>query len=227
MKKFPAVRSALAAAAFCLFAGAAQADLIGGVEFPDGVSSFADAVESFSPAAGPTAPHLDANNSLGVPDYAGVNSCPSAPACSFASLGSGGTLIVEFVDNRLTGSGSAAEDLWIFEVGPDIEDTFVSISKDGVVWHDVGKVFGSTAGIDIDAFGWGVDDRFRFVRLRDDPDEGGTRGITAGADIDAVGAVSSVPAIPEPETWALFALGALAMGLHRRRAAKAAKKPVA
>ena len=61
------------------------------------------------------------------------------------SLGDGGTLIVEFVDNRLTGSGNSAFDLWIFEVGPDIEDTFVAISKDGSPLYDVGKVFGSTA----------------------------------------------------------------------------------
>ena len=51
----------------------------------------------------------------------------------------------------------------------DIEDTFVEISKDGVQWFAVGKVFGSTAGVDIDAFGFTVADLFAFVRLRDDP----------------------------------------------------------
>ena len=227
MKKSPAVRSALVGAAFCLLAGAAQADLIGGVEFPQGVASFADAVESFTPAVpGPSAPHLGDFNSLGVPNYAGVNSCASTASCSFVSLGAGGTLVVEFVDNRLTGSGSAADDLWIFEVGPNVEDTFVWISKDGVDWKDVGKVFGSKSGIDIDAFGWGVDDQFRFVKLTDDINEGGTgSGGTVGADIDAVGAISSVTApVPEPETWAMFALGALAIGLHRRRAAKKTAK---
>lgn len=224
MKKCTALRSALAGAALALLAGAAQADVFGGVEFPGGISSFADAVTDYDPAAGPSAPHLGPLNSLGAPNYAGVNSCASAATCSFASLGSGGTLIVEFVDNRLTGSGSAALDLWIFEVGPDVEDTFVSISKDGIAWHEVGKVFGSTAGIDIDAFNWGISDQFRFVRLRDDPNEGGTGGATAGADIDAVGAISSIATpVPEPETWAMFMLGALALGLQRRRAAKAAK----
>ena len=56
-----------------------------------------------------------------------------------------------FIDNALTNSGDGGFDLHIFEIGPDVEDTFVEISVDGVVWHAVGKVFGSTAGIDIDA----------------------------------------------------------------------------
>ncbi|MEO5881188.1 MAG: PEP-CTERM sorting domain-containing protein [Caldimonas sp.] len=172
----------------------------------------------------PTDPHRDPVNSLGIPDYAGVNSCASAATCSFVSLGSGGILIVEFVDNRLTGSGTTADDLWIFEVGPDVEDTFVSISKDGLTYFDVGKVLGSTRGVDIDSFGWGIGDQFRFVMLRDDPNEGGTSGATVGADIDAVGAISSIATpVPEPETWAMFALGAIAIGLHRRRAARSAK----
>ena len=226
MKKFHAVRSALAAA-LCLLAGAAQADLIGGVEFPQGVSSFADAVDSYAPPVpGPAAPYQGPDNALGVPNYAGADSCADPASCTFVSLGDGGTLIVEFVNNRLTGSGNSDLDLWIFEIGPDIEDTFVAISKDGVTYHDVGKVFGSTAGIDIDAFGWGIGDQFRFVRLIDDTNEGAQgSGGTVGADIDAVGAISSVAApVPEPETWAMFMLGALAIGLQRRRAAKAAKK---
>ena len=227
MKKCSVVRSTLAAAALALLAGAAQADVFGGVEFPQGVASFADGVQSYSPAVpGPSAPHLGASNSLGAPNYAGVNSCASTASCSFVSLGDGGTLIVEFVDNRLTGSDSSAFDLWIFEVGPDVEDTFVAISKDGQTYFDVGKVLGSTRGIDIDAFGWGIGDQFRFVRLIDDTNEGGQgSGGSVGADIDAVGAISSVAApVPEPETWAMFAFGALAIGLHRRRAAKAAKR---
>jgi hypothetical protein len=80
----------------------------------------------------------------------------------------------------------------VFEVGSDVEDTFVEISKDGQEWHSVGKVFGATDSIDIDAFGFTPSDEFSFVRLTDDPDEGGTTGETPGADIDAVGAISAV-----------------------------------
>ena len=226
MQKCSVVRSTLAAAALALLAGAAQADVFGGVEFPQGVASFADGVQSYlPPVPGPSAPHLGASNSLGAPNYAGVNSCASTATCSFVSLGDGGALIVEFVDNRLTGSGTSAFDLWIFEVGPDIEDTFVAVSKDGITYINVGKVFGSTAGIDLDSFGFGTSDQFRFVRLIDDGAEGDQSGATVGADIDAVGAISSIRAsVPEPETWAMFALGALAIAAHRRRAPAAAAK---
>jgi hypothetical protein len=223
-RRFLAAAAAAAGSAFMLVPGAAHADPFGGVEFPDGVVSFADSVTSYAPAVpGPSAPHQGPGNALGAPNYDGVNSCASVASCSFVSLGDGGTLIVEFVDNRLTGSGTAAADLWIFEVGPDVEDTFVWISKDGVTWQDVGKVFGSTRGIDIDSFGWGVNDLFRFVKLTDDTNEGGQgSGGTVGADIDAVGAISSVATpVPEPETWAMFLFGAMALALQRRRALKA------
>jgi UDPglucose 6-dehydrogenase len=86
----------------------------------------------------------------------------------------------------LTGSGTSAKDLHIFEVGSDVEDTFVDISSDGIVWHSVGKVYGAISSIDIDAFGFGVSDAFTYVRLTDDPNEGAKTGTTVGADIDSV-----------------------------------------
>jgi hypothetical protein len=215
-----AFSSAVAAAALALSAGSAHAVIFGGVDFPQGASSFADALTSFAPTVNngqPTAPHLVGTNALGAPNYDGAT-CTIA-SCTYASLGDGGSITVEFVDNRLTGSGSSALDLWIFEIGPDVEDTFVAVSKDGVTYTSVGKVFGATAGIDLDAFGFGVADQFRFVRLTDDGNEGDQSGATVGADIDAVGAISSVVAtpIPEPETWAMLSLGLLVVGLHRRR----------
>lgn len=163
--------------------------------------TYADAVVAFAPAAGPSAPHLEPTNALGAPNYNNVNSCPSALACTFVSLGSGGSITLEFVDNYLTGSDNTDPDLWIYEVGPDVEDTFVEISPDNVTWFPVGKVFGSTSSVDIDAFGHGSSTSFRFVRLTDDPNEGGTSGATAGADIDAVEALTSVPIPVLPTTW--------------------------
>lgn len=166
----------------------------GGVTFPQGVASFADRVEAnnvhISARGEPTAPYRNAAWALGPPDYAGAG-CTLA-TCTNVALGVGGSITLEFVDNRLTGSGSAALDLWIFEIGPQVEDTFVEISKDGVTYTSVGKVAGATAGIDIDAFGFGPGDEFRFVRLTDDPALDGTTGAAVGADIDAVGAISSV-----------------------------------
>jgi len=41
--------SAFSAAVLAAFSGAAQAEIFGGVDFPSGVSSFADAVQTFTP----------------------------------------------------------------------------------------------------------------------------------------------------------------------------------
>jgi len=216
------MRSALAALLFGASLGA-QATVIGGVDFPGGASSFADAVVSYSPVIIGGAPALADRNpaaALGVPDYGGAV-CAVAATCKNVSLGQGGSLTLEFVDNRLTGSGNSALDLWVFEVGADVEDTFVAISRDGVTFFEVGKVFGATAGIDIDAFGFGPADEFRFVRLTDDPLEGGNGGRdNSGADIDAVGAISSrrVQQVPEPQTAWLLALGLAGVAWRRARA---------
>lgn len=173
----------------------ARATIIGGVDFPLGAISLADAVTDYSPvikSGQPTAPNRNSANSVGVPDSSSV------------SLGDGGFLTLRFTNNFLTGSGSSALDLWIFEIGPDVEDTFVEISKDNIAYFSVGKVFGSTSGIDIDAFGFGTADFFSYIRLQDDPDEGDQTGGSVGADIDAVGAISTVVSpVPEPSTYAL------------------------
>jgi len=203
---------------------AAQAVLIGGVEFPQGAASFADAVISYSPgivATGPTEPYRGAVNALGVPNYTGANSCASQAACTFVSLGVGGSIVLQFVDNKLTGSDSAADDLWIFEIGPDVEDTRVDISKDGVTWSSVGAVTGSTRGVNIDAFGFSSADIFAFVRLTDVAELDGTTGATVGADIDAVGAITTVlTPVPEPGTFALLGVGIAGLLLGTRAAGR-------
>ena len=140
------------------------------------------------------------------------------------TLGDGGQITLRFTNNSLTGSGSSALDLWIFEVGPDVEDTFVDISKDGANWFSVGKVAGATAGIDIDAYGFGTSDFFSYVRLTDDTDEGEQGdGQTVGADIDAVGAISSAPPVnqvPEPTTLALLGVALAIAGMRGRPASR-------
>ena len=115
-----------------------------------------------------------------------------------------------FTDNELTNSGDSSLDLHIFEVGPDVEDTFVAVrptpatlpllplsgDANGDGYYEVGKVAGATSSIDLDAtfpgFAAGAL-RFDAVQLIDDPNEGDPTGQAVGADIDAIGALSSTP----------------------------------
>ena len=220
MSKFSVTLAAALSAFACLSTPLAAAETYGGVEFPGGEASFADVVVTYAPGdPAPTNPYQGAFNALGIPDYAGANGCASQETCTFLSLGNGGSATFQFTDNLLTGSGDDGFDLWIFEIGPDVEDTFVEISADGITFFSVGSVGGATAGIDIDAYGFGVGSTFAFVRLTDDPNEGATGGATVGADIDAVGAISTiqiVPAVPEPATWGLMLLGFFGIGATMR-----------
>jgi hypothetical protein len=203
-------------------AGSVHAINYGGIEFPGGASSFADSVVSYDPNYGggavPTHPNfINPDEALGIPNYTG-----GGTGTGSVSLGSGGRIVLQFLDNFLTGSDSAAFDLHIFEVGPDVEDTFVDISADAVTWFSVGKVFGSTSSIDIDAFGFGSMDFFSYVRLTDDPNEGGATGVTVGADIDAVGAISTVPRdVPDAgQLVVLIGLWLLALAAFQRTLAR-------
>jgi len=175
----------------------AQTNTFGGIYFPQGLASFADTVVSYEPTFGGGAlPAVESARNpalaLGPPDYTPEDNVKDV------TLGKGGRLTLKFENNFLTGSGDSTPDLHIFEVGPQVEDTFVEISKDGTNWFDVGKVFGSTDSVDIDAYGFGTNDLFQYVRLRDDPNEGSHSANYPGADIDAVGAVQAVKAAHRP-----------------------------
>ena len=109
------------------------------------------------------------------------------------SLGTGGQATFRFTDNFLTGNDSPTPDLVIFEAGAS-ETVRVEISRDGQNYTFVGNANGLNNTIDIDQFGFDSTDRFAFVRLTDlvssldqDTDSFGP----AGADIDAVGALST------------------------------------
>ncbi len=77
---------------------------------------------------------------LGAPD------CHLQSEPHYVSLGVGGNIVIKFVDNVLTGSGDSSDDLWVFEIGPAAEDTFVDISTDGSHWIRVGTALGGGMG---------------------------------------------------------------------------------
>lgn len=189
---------------FLVFITNAWSTTYRGVEFPEGEISFADAVVSYTPGdnAGVYLGYPpDPSGALGVPDfefYIDPYGWPIPTAGGIVWLGDQGELVLEFTDNSLTTSGDNAYDLWVFEIGWD-EPIAVSISTDGINWIDVGVAAGLTAGIDIDAYiGSGVisGEQYSFVKLTDLLPSTTPYPI-GGADIDAVGAISSAPPVPE------------------------------
>ena len=230
---------ALSAVSFQVFAIPTTYD---GITFPGGDVSFADSVIRYdntyggglgSGAAPTNVNFLDPDAALGAPDYPDT----AAPGTGSVSLGSGGLIQLLFSDNLLTNSGDNNNDLHVFEIGPDVENTFVAIrptadtlslfagSFSGLVINDgffgIGKVFGATSSIDIDSiFGGFAAGQLTFdaVQLIDEKSEGQSSGLTVGADIDAVGAIFSAPPVvkvPEPGSLALLAGGLLLSSLVR------------
>jgi len=172
-----------------LLAGTGSAVLYNGIDFPGGASSFADEVVSYNPATGVSG-HDNPSMAIGIPDYANNT--------NYVSLGDEGTLVLKFTDNSLTTSGNENKDLWIFEIGEKFESTDVYISKDGTNWIYTGNTTNYTTGIDIDAYigpdGIILGEQYNYVKLMDRlPHESDSP--TTGADIDAVGAVSSNAAL--------------------------------
>lgn len=150
---------------------------------PDGEYSFATRVVEFLPGD-PWTSEEDAQNPddvLGIPDREG-NRDDNA-----LTLGAGGVLIVEFNINITDGEG---DDLYIFEVGGQVEATKAEVSSDLVTWYEVGTAEGSTAGLDLKGK---VPEggAFRYVRLTDLKES--PSGTWPGADIDAIAGLNVKP----------------------------------
>ncbi len=124
---------------------------------------------------------------LGEPDQDSDNASHSL------TLGAGGMLTVEF--NILITDGEG-DDLYIFEQGPQMEDTKVELSRDLVTWHEVGITKGSTAGLDINGK-VPEGESFRYLRLTDMKEYPG--GDYPGAEIDAIAGLNVKPVT---STWA-------------------------
>jgi OOP family OmpA-OmpF porin len=156
----------------------------GKIKLPLGDISFADKVILYkkgNPA--PIVENSNAADAVGQPDF------DLARVKGFVSLGTGGELILSFTDNALV--NIEGPDLYIFEVGKYVEETFLYVSKNGRTWKSVGKISGGNALIDIgDSTKQG--DIFTYIKLVD----AGTatnKGdkMWPGADIDAVAAIGS------------------------------------
>jgi hypothetical protein len=169
----------------------ARAEPFGGVEFPQGLASFADKVKSFRPALrNVQPPHADPMAALGAPDYRNTSDSSYVSLGDTKSMELSAELIVEFVDNRLINVDG--DDLYIFEVGPVAEATEVAISSDGTTWLELGVIQGATRGIDLAKFSTiTAGSSFRYVRLRDAAGSPSNAAPFAGPDIDAVGAIGA------------------------------------
>jgi hypothetical protein len=165
------------------------------VVFPSGDISWADAVVSFTPGDPAPKRSRDPNAALGEPDYQGTDD--AADEATYVSLGHGGELVLELTDNVLIdGEGP---DLAIFEIGPEVEPILITISEDGQnSMVDVGRVEGSTCSVDIAPF-VKTGQRFRFIKLTDAKAGKSNDSEWPGADINAVGAISTLP-VPPAET---------------------------
>lgn len=165
---------------------------VAGQFYSSGDLSFADSVVSYDPRAGggplPVAGLQDPTQALGVPNYSSIGE--PLPNQGVVSLGRGGILVVRFDDNILTGSDDASPDLAVYEVG-GAELVRVAVSADGVNYTSVGTASFNNPYIDLDSFGFNSSSQLLFVRLTDEPNEGPISGDSVGADIDAVGALSS------------------------------------
>ena len=151
------------------------------VVLPLGDASFADEVVSFQKGH-PSARELDSHpfEALGPPNY------DAKKKRNFVTLGCGGTLTLRFTDSALVNVDGP--DLFVFEVGPDIEPTDLAISADGERWIHVGEIAGGRADVDIAPVAK-VGDTFHFVRLTDLKKACGSQW--PGADIDAVAAIGA------------------------------------
>ncbi|MCA9249197.1 MAG: hypothetical protein KDA42_18875 [Planctomycetales bacterium] len=230
-----------------MFAGTRQAnaEIFGGIDFPDGARSFADEVIRVDPLfrGGPVATDPTTLNP------GATLQAPQGGAADFISysLSEGGLIELAFLNNLLTNSGDSEFDLHVFEVGNLIEATFVSIRPtpatkllldamigpwtnldaaggspaadmigDGFLY--VGYAGGSTTSIDIDPLFPGFDPsqlRFDAVQLIDDETQTFPNA-KVGADIDAVGAIASVEVrIPEASSMLVWTV-AVAFGFGTR-----------
>lgn len=153
------------------------------IYLPLGKISFADKLIEYKVGApAPIQKYRDSMQCLHEPNYKNYQTP------NFISLGCGGSLTVEFTDNGFM--NLPGDDLYLFEVGPSQEPAKVEISQNGTDWIYAGKIAGGKSSIDLSKAGIDDETVFYFLKITDLKDL--CKSKTAGADIDAIGAINSV-----------------------------------
>ena len=166
----------------------ADALVFDGVTFALGNRAFADRVVRYRPGAGVGPEYSFANTAIGMPNWAdGVG----AVSLGYRTETQPAALVLGFTQAAIFNGPGA--DLYVFEVGPVVEATDVSLSVDGRDWVSVGRIEGATRAIDLDDVpGFQAGTAYRYIKL---VNAGGRSSAPyAGADIDAVGIMGACPA---------------------------------
>ena len=153
------------------------------VYIPLGKISFADSIVNFKIGKPtPYKKYQDSTQALNEPNYR------SYDKPDYVSLGCKGTLTVAFKDNGFM--NLKGNDLYIFEVGPSKEAAKIEISENGEDWIFAGNISGGKSIIDLEDQNISTKKVFYYVRIIDQ--KAVCKSKTAGADIDAIGAINCV-----------------------------------
>ena len=153
----------------------------GEVFLPLGDLSFADRVVAYDLGSRSSSQNnVGPETALGPPNYAGQKEGGAA------TMGCNGTLTLQFTDNALVDIDGP--DLYVFEIGGDVEPMELAVSRNGVDWIELGRIEGGQSQVDL-AGQVSSDDSFAYVRLTDLATA--CSGRWPGADVDAVAAIGS------------------------------------
>ncbi len=153
------------------------------IYLPLGKISFADSIVTFN--IGKPLPYKkfrDSSQALHEPNYRSYNSP------EYVSLGCKGSLTVAFTNNGFM--NLSGNDLYIFEVGPSAEAAKIEISEDGINWIFAGDITGGKSSLELSDENIPIDKVYYFLRITDYKEV--CKSKTAGADIDAIGAINCV-----------------------------------